>query len=60
MTNFNWLDKRGADGAPLLKTLRTDLNRHLPVVLPEIRRSMSSLLEGLYDSHQSVDGEHST
>lgn len=58
MTNFNWLDKRGADGAPLLKTLRTDLNGHLPTILPEIRRSMSGLLDRLHNTHQIVDGEH--
>ncbi|KAI3390484.1 hypothetical protein diail_9512, partial [Diaporthe ilicicola] len=56
MTNFNWLDKRGADGAPLLKTLRTDLTGHLPGVLPEIRRAMSGLLDKVHDSHRTING----
>lgn len=56
MTDFNWLDKRGAEGAPLLKTLRIDLAGHLPVLLPDIRRAMSGLLDDLYTSQATVNG----
>lgn len=57
MTDFNWLDKRGAEGAPLLKTLRIDLAGHLPVLLPDIRRAMSGLLDDLYTSQATVNGK---
>ena len=60
MSNFNWLDKKGAEGAPLLKTLRNLLTGHLPEILPEIRRSMSGLFDRLYDSHPILNGEIGT
>ncbi|KAI1194760.1 cytochrome P450 [Nemania serpens] len=57
MVNFNWHDKKGADGAPLLKTLRYHLTGHLPNILPEIRVSMSAMFDDLYDSHPLVQGQ---
>ncbi|GAB1314472.1 hypothetical protein MFIFM68171_04682 [Madurella fahalii] len=56
MSNFDWLEKRGANGTPLIRTLRTLLTNHLPDILPEIRRSMSGLIDRLYDSHPVANG----
>ncbi|KAI1423599.1 cytochrome P450 [Xylaria sp. FL1777] len=56
MVNFNWHDKKGADGAPLLKTLRTLLTGHLPNILPELRWSMSGMFDEMYDLHPVVNG----
>ncbi|KAK3385913.1 cytochrome P450 [Podospora didyma] len=56
MSSFNWLDKRGAEGTPLIRTLRTMLTNHLPDVLPDIRRAMSGLLDGMYASHPVING----
>ncbi|KAI1824544.1 cytochrome P450 [Xylaria intraflava] len=56
MVDFNWHDKKGADGAPLLKTLRNLLTGHLPNVLPELRRSMSGMFDEMHDSHPVVNG----
>lgn len=57
MTDFNWLDKRTADTAPLLKSIRNDLTGHLPVVMPEVRRSMCGLLKELSDPYPTQNGE---
>lgn len=56
MSNFNWMNKRGGDGAPLLMTLRHRLTGHLPVLLPQIRSSISALLDQTYDSFPLVNG----
>ncbi|KAI0535045.1 cytochrome P450 [Xylaria digitata] len=56
MVDFMWHDRKGADGAPLLKTLRTLLTGHLPHFLPEMRCSMSALFNQLYESHPISDG----
>lgn len=60
MTNFNWMNKRGGDGAPLLMTLRNRLTGHLPVLLPQIRSSMSSLFDENVDSFPLVNGKSIT
>ncbi|KAI0096705.1 cytochrome P450 [Nemania sp. FL0031] len=56
MVDFNWHDKKGVDGAPLLKTLRTLLTGHLPNVLPELRWSMSGMFDEMLDLHPVVNG----
>ncbi|KAM0262161.1 hypothetical protein ACHAQJ_001904 [Trichoderma viride] len=56
MQNFNWFDKKGVDGTPLARTLRTLLTNHLPDILPDIRRSMSVLLDDVQDSQPMVNG----
>lgn len=56
MAGFDWLEKRGAEGAPLIRTLRTLLTNHLPDILPDIRRSMSILLDRLHESHKVTNG----
>jgi hypothetical protein len=57
MRDFNWMeDKQDTEGATLIKTLRNDLNGHLPDVLPEIRRSMSAFLDQYYDTQPLVNG----
>ncbi|KAJ8132332.1 hypothetical protein O1611_g1292 [Lasiodiplodia mahajangana] len=56
MVDFNWHDKKGVDGAPLLKTLRTLLTGHLPNVLPELRWSMSRMFDEMVDLHPIVNG----
>jgi hypothetical protein len=57
MQNFNWFDKKGVDGTPLARTLRTLLTNHLPDILPDIRRSMSALLDSTKDLHPMVNGK---
>lgn len=57
MKNFNWVDKRGAEGTPLIRTLRTFLTNHLPEILPEIRRSLSYILDQNYNSCSVVKGK---
>ncbi|UKZ64992.1 uncharacterized protein TrAtP1_006194 [Trichoderma atroviride] len=60
MQNFNWFDKKGADGMPLIRTLRTLLTNHLPDILPDIRRSMSVLLDRAQDSQPIVNGSYTS
>ena len=55
MSSFNWLDKRGVEGTPLIRTLRTLLTNHLPEVLPDIRRKMTGVLK----SHQPSGDQES-
>lgn len=57
MQNFNWFDKKGVDGTPLVRTLRTLLTNHLPDILPDARRSMSALFDGILESHSMVNGK---
>ncbi|KAI0160702.1 cytochrome P450 [Xylariaceae sp. FL1272] len=57
MVDFDWHDKKGADGAPLLRTLRYFLTGHLPNILPSIRGSMNAMFDNLYESHPIVNGE---
>jgi hypothetical protein len=47
MAGFDWHDRKGFDGAPLLKSIGVLLKGHLPHILPEIRQSMSVLLDEL-------------
>ncbi|KAI1331512.1 cytochrome P450 [Xylariaceae sp. FL0255] len=54
MVDFMWPDKKGTEGAPLLKTLRTLLTGHLPTFLPEMRCSMSTLFDELYESRPTT------
>ncbi|KAI0593300.1 putative cytochrome P450 [Biscogniauxia sp. FL1348] len=57
MREFNWMDdRRATEGVTLIKTLRNDLTNHLPEVLPEIRMSLSALLDQHYESLPSVNG----
>ncbi|KAM0460019.1 hypothetical protein ACHAO4_002147 [Trichoderma viride] len=60
MQNFNWFDKKGADGMPLIRTLRTLLTNHLPDILPDVRRSMSVLLDRAQDSQPVVNGSYTS
>lgn len=55
MKEFNWMNKRTADTAPLLKSSGIDSSGHLSVVIPEIRRSMRGLLNELSDSQPTLD-----
>lgn len=56
MTNFNWLDKRGSEGMPLIRTLRTLLTNNIPQVLPDIQLSVSERFDRTYESHLSTNG----
>lgn len=55
MMDFNWMNKRTADTAPLLKSIGIDLTGHLSVVIPETRRSMRGLPNELSDSQPTLD-----
>ncbi|KAI1130043.1 cytochrome P450 [Nemania abortiva] len=56
MVGFNWHDRKGFDGAPLLRTIRYLLTAHLPHILPEIRASVANMFERRYESHPIVKG----
>ncbi|UKZ75705.1 hypothetical protein TrVFT333_003397 [Trichoderma virens FT-333] len=60
MQNFNWFDKKGVDGTPLIRTLRTLLTNHLPDILPDARRSMSALFDGILESRSMVNGSYTS
>ncbi|KAK4220739.1 putative cytochrome P450 E-class, group IV [Podospora fimiseda] len=57
MSKFNWMDKRGAEGVPLIRTLRVMLTSHLPEVLPDIRRSLNVLMDDTFESLSTKDGK---
>lgn len=51
MRDFDWMeDKQKTEGSTLIKTLRNDLTRHLPELLPEIRHSLRALFQQHYDA----------
>ncbi|KAH0598468.1 hypothetical protein MHUMG1_03766 [Metarhizium humberi] len=54
MTNFNWTNKRGSDGAPLQMALRGRLAGHLPVLVPEIRSDLSTFFDQRFQSFPTV------
>ncbi|EXU99694.1 cytochrome P450 [Metarhizium robertsii] len=56
MTNFNWTNKRGSDGAPLQMALRGRLAGHLPVLVPEIRSDLSTFFDQRFQSFPTVLG----
>lgn len=56
MHNFNWLDQRGIDGTPLVRTLRSLLTNNLPQILPEVRIAVSVKFDDMIESHKLVDG----
>ncbi|RYP09153.1 hypothetical protein DL765_008544 [Monosporascus sp. GIB2] len=57
MVGFNWHDRKGFDGAPLLRTIRYLLTAHLPQILPDIRSSISNMFDQRYESHPVVNGK---
>lgn len=57
MVGFEWHDKKGFDGAPLLRTIRYLLTAHLPHILPDIRSSISNMFDQRYEIHPVVKGE---
>lgn len=58
MHGFNWFDRRGTEGMPLVKTLRTLLTNNVPEILPEIRMAVSELFDLMHDSHPVAEGEN--
>lgn len=56
MSNFNWLDKRGVDGTPLIKTLRTLLTNNIPQILPSIRIAVSSKIDAVVENLATTHG----
>lgn len=57
MRSFNWMDKRGGDGAPLLKTLRNRLTEHLPNILGKLHGGISTLFDERIAAFPTVDGK---
>ncbi|OAL55016.1 cytochrome P450 [Pyrenochaeta sp. DS3sAY3a] len=45
MHNFSWFEKRGTDGTPLPKTVRTLLRNELPKILPKTRLVNSEIMD---------------
>ncbi|KAL9601988.1 MAG: hypothetical protein Q9179_002680 [Wetmoreana sp. 5 TL-2023] len=58
MHNFDWFDKRGTEGTPLVKTLRTLLTNNITEILPDIRLAVSAIFDQKYDSHPVINGEN--
>jgi len=56
MVGFDWHDRKGFDGAPLLKSIGTLLTGHLPNILPEIRYSISVMFDQQFGSHSIING----
>ena len=54
MHNFNWFDRRGTEGLPLVRVLRTLLTNNIPYILPELRLATSELFDQMHDSHPIV------
>jgi hypothetical protein len=47
MHNFSWFEKRGIDGTPLPKTVRTLLRNELSYILPKTRVVNSQIMDKL-------------
>jgi hypothetical protein len=45
MHNFSWFEKRGTDGTPLPKSVRTLLRNELPTILPKTRIVNSNIMD---------------
>ncbi|EEQ30552.1 conserved hypothetical protein [Microsporum canis CBS 113480] len=56
MNNFNWFDKRGVEGTPLVRTLRTLLTNNVPKLIPDIRMAISGMFDELHDSLPVMNG----
>lgn len=50
MHRFNWAEERGADGTPLVRTLRSLLRHDLPLILPKTRIINSQIIDDLIES----------
>lgn len=57
MAGFNWFDRRGTEGVGFVRALRTLLTNNLPQVLPELRISISTMIDEMYDSHPVINGK---
>jgi hypothetical protein len=51
MEGFDWLEKKGADGAPLLKSIGVLLTSYLPELLPNLRYSISAFFQDYCSSY---------
>ncbi|EZF23054.1 hypothetical protein H112_04207 [Trichophyton rubrum D6] len=56
MNNFNWFDKRGVDGTPLVRTLRSLLTNNVPNLVPDIRAAVSKIFDTFHDSLPAING----
>ncbi|EGD92510.1 hypothetical protein TESG_00083 [Trichophyton tonsurans CBS 112818] len=56
MNNFNWFDKRGVDGTPLVRTLRSLLTNNVPNLVPDIRAAVSKMFDTFHDSLPATNG----
>lgn len=52
MHGFNWFDERGADGIPLLRTLRGRLTSNLPHFLPATRLGNSAIFDEMFEENE--------
>lgn len=52
MYGFNWFDKRGVEGLGFVRTLRTILTNHLPLLLPALQENLSSRMKEVLVNHQ--------
>lgn len=48
MHEFNWLDQRGVEGTPLVRTLRSLLVHQLPQILPDTRLAINHVLDDTF------------
>lgn len=57
MVGFNWHDRKGFDGASLLRTIPYLPTAHLPHIFPDIRAPISNMSDRRYESHPIVKDE---
>ena len=57
MHNFDWFDKRGVDGIPLVRTLRALLTNHISDILSDIHSATSAIFDQQLDSVPLRNGE---
>ncbi|KAL8774146.1 MAG: hypothetical protein Q9209_001254 [Squamulea sp. 1 TL-2023] len=56
MHNLDWLDKRGTEGTPLVKTLRTLFTNNITEILPDIRLAVSAIFDQTPDPYSAING----
>ena len=56
VVGFEWHDKKGFDGAPLLRTIRYFVTAHLPNIFPYIRASIRFRFDSQVETHPIIKG----
>ena len=57
MHNFNWPNRRGQDGCPLVRTVGTLLTNNIPQVLEDTRMGCSNIFDEMLEDCRDFNGE---